>query len=174
MTDSISKKTARRLVLHAQLLDGKTRIMKGKAGVVQAVGHLGYVQIDTIAVIERAHHHTLWTRVPGYEPKHLHEALAIERTIFEYWGHAASYLPMSDYRFYLPMMRSFYDPKNAWFRGWGEKYGSTPRPGARTHPRRRAPGGARFRKSRRQGARGHGGTGSRPRRRWSCCSGAAS
>jgi uncharacterized protein YcaQ len=124
MTESISQQTARRLVLHAQLLDGRTRIRKGKAGVAQAITHLGYVQIDTIAVIERAHQHTLWTRVPDYQPEYLHKAHAIERTVFEYWGHAASYLPMSDYRFYTPMMRSFYDPKNAWFRGWGEKYGN--------------------------------------------------
>ncbi len=124
MSDSVSKKFARRLALHAQLLDGKTRIRKGKEGTAQVIAHLGYVQIDTIAVIERAHHHTLWTRVPGYKPQHLHEAQAKERTIFEYWGHAASYLPMSDYRFYMPMMRSFYDPSNAWFRGWGEKYGN--------------------------------------------------
>ncbi|MCJ7524847.1 MAG: winged helix DNA-binding domain-containing protein [Candidatus Aminicenantes bacterium] len=124
MINSISKKTARRMVLHAQLLDGKTRIRKGRAGVAQAVGHLGYVQIDTIAVIERAHHHTLWTRVPGYRPEHLHQAHAVNRSLFEYWGHAASYLPMADYRFYLPMMRSFLDPQNAWYRGWGEKYGS--------------------------------------------------
>jgi uncharacterized protein YcaQ len=122
MINSISRKTARRMALHAQLLDGKIKIRKGKEGVVQANDHLGYVQIDTIAVIERAHHHTLWTRVPGYNPKHLHEAHAVDRSIFEYWGHAASYLPMKDYRFYMPMMRSFYEPANAWFRGWGEKY----------------------------------------------------
>jgi uncharacterized protein YcaQ len=124
MIDSISKKTARRMALHAQLLDDRTRIKKGKEGVAEAIEHLGYVQIDTISVIERAHHHTLWTRIPGYSPKHLHEAQAKERVLFEYWGHAASYLPMKDYRFYLPMMKSFYDPKNSWFRGWGEKYGS--------------------------------------------------
>jgi uncharacterized protein YcaQ len=124
LTGSISQKTARRLVLHAQLLDGRTRIKKGAAGVAQAVGHLGYVQIDTISVIERAHHHTLWTRVPGYMPKDLQRAHAVERIIFEYWGHAASYLPMGDYRFYIPMMRSFLDPRGAWYRGWMDKYGA--------------------------------------------------
>src|SRR5512137_1942744 len=123
MNGSISEKTARRLVLHAQLLDGRTKIKKGKAGVAQAIGHLGYVQIDTIAVIERAHHHTLWTRVPGYRPEHLHQAHAVDRSVFEYWGHAASFLPMGDYRFYIPMMRGFLDPKGGWYRGWGEKYG---------------------------------------------------
>jgi uncharacterized protein YcaQ len=124
MIESISKKTARRMALHALLLDGKTRIKKGKEGIAQTVEHLGYVQIDTISVIERAHHHVLWTRVPGYKPEQLHKAHAVDRTIFEYWGHAASYLPMSDYRFYLPMMRSFYDPSGSWWRGWGKKYGS--------------------------------------------------
>jgi uncharacterized protein len=124
MFDSISQKMARRLALHAQLLDGRMPLVKGKAEAARAIEHLGYVQIDTISVIERAHHHTLWTRVPGYKPEHLHKAHAIDRTIFEYWGHAASLLPMKDYRFYLPMMRSFLDPKGAWWRGWGEKYGS--------------------------------------------------
>jgi len=124
MNESISQKTARRMVLHAQLLDGKTKIKRGKEGIAQTVEHLGYVQIDTISVIERAHHHVLWTRVPGYKPEHLHKAHAIDRTIFEYWGHAASYLPMSDYRFYIPMMRSFHNPSGAWWRGWGEKYGA--------------------------------------------------
>ncbi|MFH2107414.1 MAG: crosslink repair DNA glycosylase YcaQ family protein [Chrysiogenia bacterium] len=128
MNKSISNKTARRIVLHAQLLDGHTKIRKGKEGIVQTIEHLGYVQIDTISVIERAHHHTLWTRVPGYIQSQLHEAQATDRSIFEYWGHAASYLPMGDYRFYLPMMRSFIDPQNAWYRSWGEKYGSYLKP----------------------------------------------
>ena len=124
MTETISENTARRMVLHAQLLDGRTKIKKGQEGIAQTFEHLGYVQIDTISVIERAHHHTLWTRVPEYKPGDLHQAHAVDRTIFEYWGHAASYLPMGDYRFYIPMMRSFLDPQNAWYRGWGEKYGS--------------------------------------------------
>jgi uncharacterized protein YcaQ len=122
MIDSITQKTARRMTLHAQLLDGRTKIRKGKGGVKEAVEHLGYVQIDTISVIERAHHHVLWTRVPGYRPEHLRQAHAVDRSLFEYWGHAASYLPLSDYRFYIPMMRSFYNPSGAWWRGWGEKY----------------------------------------------------
>jgi uncharacterized protein len=79
MTGSISHKAARRMILNAQLLDGRTAIKRGKEGIAQAIGHLGYVQIDTISVIERAHHHTLWTRVPGYDPGQLHEAQAIDR-----------------------------------------------------------------------------------------------
>ncbi|TET23545.1 MAG: winged helix-turn-helix domain-containing protein [Candidatus Stahlbacteria bacterium] len=109
----ISSALARRLPLHSQLLDGRTKLPKGKEGIAQAIEKLGYVQIDTIAVINRAHHHTLWTRRPDYSPAMLDELQAKDRRVFEYWGHAASYLPMKDYRYYIPRMRAF-----PWGDGW--------------------------------------------------------
>lgn len=84
---------------------------------------LGYVQLDTIAVIQRAHHHTLWTRRSDYAPDMLHELQAVDRRIFEYWGHAASYLPMIDYRYYLPRMRRSDDPHSKWEKDRREKCG---------------------------------------------------
>jgi uncharacterized protein YcaQ len=119
----ISLAMARRMALNAQLLDGQTNLATGKEGIAQTIETLGYVQIDTIAVIRRAHHHTLWTRRPDYRPKMLHELQAKDRRVFEYWGHAASYLPMSDYRYYLPRMRGFNDPKNKWEKQRLEKHG---------------------------------------------------
>ncbi len=94
----------------------------GKEGAARAVDQLGYVQIDTISRVERAHHHTLWSRVPGYQPGMLEELQAVDKRVFEYWGHEASYLPMQDYRFYLPRMRSFSDPAVGWHRHLLEKY----------------------------------------------------
>ncbi len=123
MVETIPETLARRMLLHAQLLDGKSPAGRGREGVARTVGHLGYVQIDTISVIERAHHHTLRTRIPGYEPEHLHLAQAVDRSVFEYWGHAASYLPMGDYRFYLPAMEGFRAPGDSWYRGWVESHG---------------------------------------------------
>ena len=111
---SISRALARRLALEAQLLDGSGALPAGKEGVAGAIEALGYVQIDTISVVERAHHQTLWTRRPDYDPSMLHELHAVDRRIFEYWAHAASYIPMSDYRFYLPRMREFVDPQSRW------------------------------------------------------------
>ena len=119
---SISPELARRLVLNAQLLDGNSGLPAGKQGVVQTIGQLGYVQIDTLSVVERAHHHTLWTRNQEYQPFMLDELQAQDKLIFEYWGHAASYLPMADYRFYLPKMRAFEDPGNGWHHRLREKY----------------------------------------------------
>ena len=98
---------ARRLLVGAQGLDKNWKLPAGQEGAAQVVERLGYVQIDTIAVIERAHHHVIWTRFPKYEPAQLDELLSRERRVFEYWAHAAAYLPMRDYRYYLPKIRRY-------------------------------------------------------------------
>lgn len=100
MTSSLKK-----LTLFNQGLGKISPFAKGVDGTLQAIAHLGYVQIDTISVVERAHHHILWSRVPDYDLSHLNN-LVRERQIFEYWYHAASYLPMKDYRYVLPAMMS--------------------------------------------------------------------
>ncbi|MDH4157047.1 MAG: winged helix DNA-binding domain-containing protein [candidate division Zixibacteria bacterium] len=132
MTDrpaiKITRQMARRMAVEAQLLDGGARLPGGKEGTARVIEQLGYIQIDTIAVIERAHHHTLWTRRPDYEPAMLDELQAKDRRIFEYWGHAASYLPMAEYRYYLARMRRFEKSQNTWTLQWREKYGSLMKP----------------------------------------------
>ena len=92
-----------RITLESQGLLQTSPFGKGKKAVLNVLEQLGYLQIDTLSVVERAHHHTLWTRVPDYKPEHLDE-LVKERKVFEYWFHAASYLPMKDFRFVLPQM----------------------------------------------------------------------
>lgn len=87
---------------------------EGLSGTLQVIEHLGYVQIDTISVVERAHHHILWSRVPDYDLNHLN-ALVREKQIFEYWHHAASYLPMRDYRYAIPFMASVRNGENRYF-----------------------------------------------------------
>ncbi len=101
MTDALSLKQARKLVLHSQGLP--PRVIKGTAlaATQRALDKLGYVQIDTISVVERAHHHTLWNRNPRYQPQHLSQLLG-DKAIFEYWSHAAAYLPSNHYRYTLP------------------------------------------------------------------------
>jgi len=91
------------ITLHHQGLTTMRPFGKGIQATKAVLEHLGYIQIDTLSVIERAHHHTLWTRIPDYQPDYLHQ-LVRERSAFEYWFHAASYLPMSHYRFVLPQM----------------------------------------------------------------------
>ena len=96
----ISLQQARALAIHSQGL-AATRNYKEKAGALSAIEQIGYAQIDTLSVVNRAHHHVLWSRVGGYQIHHLHE-LVKEKSVFEYWAHAAAYLPMHDYRFTIP------------------------------------------------------------------------
>jgi uncharacterized protein YcaQ len=110
----ISLQQARRIAINAQLLDGKAKPPRGKEGAAQVIENLGYIQIDTLTVIERAHHHTLWTRIQDYKTEMLDELLSRDRRVFEYWGHARSYLPMTDYRYYLPRMKRLDDPYLKW------------------------------------------------------------
>lgn len=107
--------TLRKLALEAQGLLGRRALPRGADGAKHVVERLGYVQIDTIAVVERAHHHTIWTRSPSYSPDMLHDLQAVKRDVFEYWRHAACYLPMSDYRFYVPRMHYVRGRQTNWF-----------------------------------------------------------
>tara|TARA_B100001123_G_scaffold444991_2_gene595349 strand:+ start:5401 stop:6561 length:1161 start_codon:yes stop_codon:yes gene_type:complete len=95
---------ARRLSVIASF--GSRNNRKGKLATLEIIQNLGYVQIDTISVIERAHHHVLWSRQPDYKPIFLSELLSEDKRVFEHWAHAVAYLPMDDYRFYLPKMES--------------------------------------------------------------------
>ena len=103
MTKQLSLAQLQQLTLQSQGLVQPAPFGTGKEAVLRALEHLGYVQIDTLAVVERAHHHTLWSRIPDYRAAFLDELVA-ERAIFEYWFHAASYLPMKAFRYVLPQM----------------------------------------------------------------------
>jgi uncharacterized protein YcaQ len=105
---------ARRIWLHAQRLDSPEPFGAGPQATPAAVAHLGYLQIDTIHVIERSHHHILHTRIPSYRREHLHQAQSIDKTVFEYWTHALSYLPTESLRFYVRQMRRDWE-RRVWF-----------------------------------------------------------
>jgi hypothetical protein len=112
----LSIEEARCRILAAQGLDtDKSPFGRGKAGALNALEHLSYIQIDTISVVERAHHHIFQSRVSDYELAHLHELIAVDRSAFEYWAHAASYLPMRDFRYSLPRKQKYINGENHWF-----------------------------------------------------------
>lgn len=101
MAESLSLSQARKLVLHSQQLPTTKQFGSAISATLAAIEHLSYIQIDTISVIQRAHHHTLWNRNPRYKASHLDQLLD-DKKVFEYWSHAAAYLPMQDYRYSLP------------------------------------------------------------------------
>jgi uncharacterized protein YcaQ len=101
----LTKAAARRIWLRAQRLDARAPFGEGPLAVAAAVEHLGYVQIDTINVIERCHHHILWNRIPDYRRADLRQAQSADKSVFEYWTHALSYVPSKDLRFFIPAMK---------------------------------------------------------------------
>lgn len=112
---SLTKAEARRIWLRAQRLDARAPFGDGPEATRAAVEHLGYVQIDTINVIERCHHHILFTRIPGYRRAHLTRAQSVDKTVFEYWTHALSYVPSRDIAYFLPAMRRYRERPRRWF-----------------------------------------------------------
>jgi len=119
----LSLDQARRIAVHTQQLVPNSD-MDGKEATTAAVDRLGYVQIDTISVVARAHHHTLWSRVPTYRPSMLHDLVSGDRRVFEYRARVAAYLPMSDFRFYLPLMKRQRTDGRKWLSQWKAKYGA--------------------------------------------------
>jgi uncharacterized protein YcaQ len=106
---------ARHIWLRAQRLDVAAPFGEGPQATAAAVAHLGYVQIDTINVIERCHHHILWNRIPAYRRADLRQAQSIDKSVFEYWTHALSYVPSADLRFFIPAMKLHQREGHKWF-----------------------------------------------------------
>ena len=115
-TPAMTKATARAIWLRAQRLDSEAPFGEGPLATAAAVDHLGYVQIDTIHVIERCHHHILWNRIPSYRRADLHHAQSTDKSVFEYWTHALAYVPAKDFRFFVPAMKLHRREGHKWFK----------------------------------------------------------
>ena len=111
----VSLAEARRIWIAAQRLNEREPFGEGPDATRRAIEHLGYVQIDTINVIERSHHHILYSRIPSYSRADLHRCQTIDKTVFEYWTHALAYVPVRDLRYFMGEMKEFRRNPMKWF-----------------------------------------------------------
>ena len=102
----LSKRDARKIFLKQQGLLKKDTFGRGTNATLEAIKRLSYIQIDTISVVSRAQDHVLQSRITKFEPCMLNK-LMLQRSIYEYWSHAAAYLPFNNFRYSLPLMHGF-------------------------------------------------------------------
>jgi uncharacterized protein YcaQ len=114
----VTARAARRALLAAQgLLDDPGRAATPRS-IFEMIQRLGFVQMDSINVVERAHHLTLACRFDGYRPSMLDALLASEkRRLFEHWTHDASAIPLDWFEHWHHRFRRFRErlSNNAWF-----------------------------------------------------------
>lgn len=117
--------TARRLLLGAQgLLDDPRRKATPEA-LYELIERMGFVQVDSINIVERAHHLTLAARLQGYRPALLERLLERERRLFEHWTHDASAIPTVWYP-YWKVRFELYRRKALEHPWWMERVGPDP------------------------------------------------
>lgn len=109
----LSLPAARALALAAQSLATPPAAPASKADVLAAIRRMHLLQIDSIHVVARSPYLVLWSRLGAYEPGWLDELLA-EGAIFEYWAHAACFLPREDYPLYRRKMLEETPRSRAW------------------------------------------------------------
>ena len=102
----LTKPQARAIILHAAGLAKHAQFGKGIAAAYKVIEQLGFIQVDTNYVVERAHHHAIAARVPGYKTEWLEE-LQTDGGIYEFWTRDSGFMPINEFRFSLPIHDSF-------------------------------------------------------------------
>ncbi|MEM7214615.1 MAG: crosslink repair DNA glycosylase YcaQ family protein [Pseudomonadota bacterium] len=105
MTLHLDNQTARHLILHLQGLTRPPHLAFGKGELAELIDQLGFVQVDSIRWVERAHHMTLFARNQTYRPKHLEKLHEKEQGLFENWTHDASLIPCRFWPFWKHKFR---------------------------------------------------------------------
>ena len=100
MLPVISNCEARRIFLSRQQLCASPTVKLGNAELLDLIQRLGFVQVDSINTVQRAHQMILFSRNQTYRPAQLKTLLESERCLFENWTHDAAIIPSNLYRFW--------------------------------------------------------------------------
>ena len=116
MPDTLSSDQARRVALAAQGLAAPTPAARaGPARLRAVLERLGAIQIDSINVVARSHELVVAARAGPHDRTAFDRLVYRRRAGFEYWGHAASFLPMDRFRLCLPRMRRLTEATRGWW-----------------------------------------------------------
>lgn len=90
---AINASTARQTILHLQGLSAPPNRRQSRNDLYTLIESLGFVQLDSIQWVERAHHMILFARNQTYRPNHLVPLIEKDKRLFENWTHDASLIP---------------------------------------------------------------------------------
>lgn len=121
----ISTETARRLFLDAQGLLADPIRKATWTTLAKLIEQMGFVQIDSINYVERAHHLTLGSRLDSYQHEHFTHLLETKRHLFEHWTHDASVIPTAWFAHWKPRFAQ-YEKKFSQSKWFGQRMGDAP------------------------------------------------
>jgi uncharacterized protein YcaQ len=98
----IGNTAARRLFLSRHALADDPRPKQSRAGLLALIERIGFVQVDSINTVARAHDMILFARNQTYSPAHLKRLLEKDRALFEHWTHDASIIPTRFFPYWRP------------------------------------------------------------------------
>ena len=101
----IPNEQARKIFLERQGLSLPPSRSLDKPGLLRLIDKMGFVQIDSIATVERAHHMILFSRNQTYRREHLQHLLEKDGELFEHWTHDASVIPSAFFRYWKHRFR---------------------------------------------------------------------
>jgi uncharacterized protein YcaQ len=110
----LSLNQARAIALRAQGLGRRWSTQRP----IDVLRQLGFIQLDSVNVVQRTHWIVPFSRLGPYSTKLLHEQVYDKRGGFEYWGHAASWLPIEEYRYFHYRKRRMRERSRGWFDSW--------------------------------------------------------
>ena len=99
-TLQLSNRQARHLFMDLQGLAEPCHLKLTKDALYDLIERMGFVQLDSISTVERAHHLTLYSRYQTYRPRHLERLIEKDRLLFENWTHDASVIPTRFYPYW--------------------------------------------------------------------------
>lgn len=121
----ITARDARLLLMDAQGLLADPRRKATPAALQKLIEQMGFVQLDSINVVERAQHLTLASRFDDYQQEHLSRLLEKKRSLFEQWTHDASIIPTKWFAQWKPRFALQRERirRNVW---WQQRIGEKP------------------------------------------------
>jgi uncharacterized protein YcaQ len=93
----LDNKAARALFMDRHALTEQPSGASKGADLLDLIHRLGFVQLDSINTVARAHDMILFSRRPSYRAKNLKNLYERDKALFEHWTHDAAVIPMEFY-----------------------------------------------------------------------------